>query len=170
MRTGSRILMILIGILFAVVVTTLVRPGVLAQPIPSNDVAGAWHYRSFLNESKQVPDLNTILFGEGDLVLDESPTGILNGTGDFGGGDTVKLQGLVTHGNWITVRFQGIGTGASNKDWLYDYVGVLVPQWPNGNNQVQAICGSVVRSAPHSKGSGGMVSSGRVASFIAVKK
>jgi hypothetical protein len=137
---------------------------------PSNDVTGAWHYRSFLNESKQVSDLNTILFGEGDFMLDESASGTLSGTGDFGGGDTMRYQGSVTHGNWITVRFEGVGNGPKNKDWLYDYVGVVVPQWPNGVNQVQTIVGSVVRSAPHSNGSGGITPAGRVASFIAVKK
>ena len=124
------------------------------MPAP-NDVAGSWHYRSFLNESKAVPDLNTILFGEGDLTLAESATSELSGTGDFGGGLTMSYRGSATHSGWVTVRFQGVGTGASNKDWLYDYVGVLVPQWPNGTGQVQAIVGSVVRSAPHSNGSGG---------------
>ncbi len=145
--------------------------GLSAQQLPPpNDVAGSWHYRSFINESKPVSDLNTILFGEGDLVLDESKPGVLSGTGDFGGGDTMRYEGTVTHGGWITVRFQGVGTGAKNKDWLYDYVGVVVPQWPNGLSQVQTIVGSVVRSAPHSNGSGGTAPAGRVASFIAVKR
>ncbi len=137
---------------------------------PPNDVAGTWHYRSFINESNTVSDLNAILFGEGDLVLDESPTGTLSGAGDFGGGDVMRYQGSVNHSSWITVRFQGVGTGTKNKDWLYDYVGVVVPQWPNGVNQVQTIVGSVVRSAPHSNDSGGTSAAGRVASFIAVKK
>ena len=137
---------------------------------PPNDVVGNWHYRSFLNEPKAVTDLNSILFGEGDLVFNESPVGTLVGTGDFGGGDTMKYQGVVTHGGVVSVRFQGIGTGAANKDWLYDYIGTVIPAWPNGVNQVQVIVGSVVRSAPHSNGSGGMVAAGRVGSFIAVRK
>jgi hypothetical protein len=139
----------------------------LASP---NDVTGAWHYRSFLNEPKQVPDLNKILFGEGDLILEESPTGTISGTGDFGDGDTMSFRGSVNHGNWITVRIQGVGTGPNNKDWLYDYVGVVIPPWPNGTNQVQALVGSVVRSAPHSNGSGGVVPAGRVASFFALRR
>jgi hypothetical protein len=139
-------------------------------PAAPNDVVGSWHYRSFLNENKQVSDLNTILFGEGDLTFEEAPPGVLTGTGDFGGGLTMKYQGSVVHAGGITVRFQGVGAGASNKDWLYDYVGVLVPQWPNGVGQVPAIVGSVVRSAPHSNGSGGTAAPGRVASFIAVKR
>jgi hypothetical protein len=136
----------------------------------ANDIVGGWHYRSFLNNPQKVSDLNTLLFGEGDFVLDESRTGQLVGTGDFGGGDTVKFQGSVTHGSLITVRFQGVGTGPGNGDWLYDYLGVFVPAWPNGLGQVPAIVGSVVRSAPHSSGSGGIAQAGKVGSFIAVKK
>lgn len=135
-----------------------------------NDATGIWHYRSLINQPKQVSDLNSILFGEGDLTLNEAPDGVLNGTGNFGSGLTMRYKGSVNHGGWITVRFQGVGTGTTNKDWLYDYAGVVVPQWPNGVNQVQAIVGSVVRSAPHSNGSGGTSPPGVVASFIAVRK
>jgi hypothetical protein len=171
MRRVFRASMLALAIIASVLVAPSLQLRSSAQQLtPPNDVTGAWHYRSFLNESKQVSDLNTILFGEGDLMLDESTPGTLSGTGDFGGGDTMRYQGSVTHGDWITVRFQGVGTGPKNKDWLYDYVGVIVPQWPNGVGQVQAIVGSVVRSAPHSNGSGGTSPAGRVASFIAVKK
>jgi hypothetical protein len=139
--------------------------------LPSpNDAVGSWHYRSFLNNPQKVSDLNTILFGEGDFVFEELTNGQLAGTGDFGGGDTVKFQGAVAHGSLTTIRFQGIGTGSSNSDWLYDYLGVILPQWPNGVSQVLAIVGTVVRSAPHSNGSGGVAAAGRVASFVAVKK
>jgi hypothetical protein len=139
--------------------------------VPSpNDIVGTWHYRSFLNNPQKVNDLNTLLFGEGDFVLDESPIGQLVGSGDFGGGDTVKFQGAVTHSALITVRFQGVGAGPGNSDWLYDYLGVLLPAWHNGVGEVPAIVGSVVRSAPHSNGSGGVAQAGKVGSFVAVKK
>src|SRR4051812_35106009 len=131
-----------------------------AQSPAPNDVTGSWHYRSFVNEPSQVPDINKILFGEGDLTFQESATGILQGTGDFGDGDTMSYQGTVARGSWITIRIQGVGTGAKNKDWLYDYVGIIVPSWPNGTNQRQALVGSVVRSAPHSNGAGGTVPAG----------
>jgi hypothetical protein len=144
--------------------------GQSAKLSPPNDIVGGWHYRSFLNNPQKVSDLNTLLFGEGDFTFDESPAGQLVGTGDFGGGDTVKFQGSVTHGSLITIRFQGAGTGSGNSDWLYDYLGVFVPAWPNGAGQVPAIVGSVVRSAPHSSGSGGIAQAGKVGSFIAVKK
>ena len=142
-----------------------------AASLPSpNDATGEWHYRSFINEPKAVPDINTILFGEGDFALVEAPNGVLKGTGDFGGGDTMAFYGSFSHGYRVTVRFQGVGTGAGITDWLYDYVGVVVPRWHNGVQQVQAIVGSVVRSAPHANGSGGTAPAGRVASFIAVRK
>ncbi len=140
------------------------------QWVSPNDVTGDWHYRSFLNDPTAITDLNKILFGEGDFALQESPIGVLSGTGDFGGGDTVKFEGSVTHGSLTTIRLQGTGTGARNKDWLYDYLGIVVPEWSNGVGQVKAIVGSVVRSAPHGNGSGGIAPAGRVASFIAVKK
>lgn len=133
------------------------------------DLGGAWRYRSFFDEPKHVKDVNSLLFGEADLVLEQSPSGVLTGSGDFGGGNTMKFQGLVTHDSLLTVRFQGIGTGTNNKDWFYDYVGVLVPHWSNGLNQVPVLVGSVVRSAPHSNGAGGTLPAGRVASFIAIK-
>ena len=138
--------------------------------LPPNDLVGGWYYRSFLNDPQKIPNLNALLFGEGDFMLDESPLGRLSGTGDFGGGDTVRFQGTVLHGSLITIRFQATGTGPSNGDWLYDYLGILVPRWPNGVAQVPSIVGTVVRSAPHSNGAGGISPAGTVASFIAVKK
>src|SRR5947209_6687294 len=73
-----------------------------AATLPSpNDVAGVWHYRSFINNPHKVTDLNTLLFGEGDFTLEEEPLGDLVGTGDFGGGDTVKFRGTVTHGSLL---------------------------------------------------------------------
>src|SRR5579863_5498048 len=94
-------------------------PKLLAQSakiVPPNDIVGGWHYRSFLNNPQKVADLNTLLFGEGDFIFDESPSGQLTGTGDFGDGDTVKFLGSVTHGTLLTVRFQGVGTGSGNRD------------------------------------------------------
>jgi hypothetical protein len=135
-----------------------------------NDLTGLWHYRSFRNRTDVIPDANKLLFGEGDLSLTESQIGNLGGAGDFGDGDTMSYVGVVSRGTGVTVRFQGRGTGKGNSDWLYDYWGVLVPEWPNGVNQVTAIVGSVVRSAPHGDGSGGVALPGLVASFIVLKK
>jgi hypothetical protein len=165
----------LLGVVNAVWITTILGGphqlfGQSSKLAPPNDIVGGWHYRSFLNNPQKLNDINGLLFGEGDFILGETATGQLVGTGDFGGGDAVKFQGSVTHGTLLAVRFQGIGTGSGNSDWVYDYLGVLVPSWPNGVGQVPAIVGSVVRSAPHSNGSGGVAQAGKVGSFIAVKK
>jgi hypothetical protein len=143
--------------------------GTFVDRSPGTDITGSWHYRSFNNLSKPVPDLDSLVFGEGDFELDESPIGLLKGSGDFGGGLTVSLSGSVTHGSLLVVRFQATGTGLNNKDWLYDYIGILVPPWSNGVNQVPALVGSVVRSAPHSSGTG-IAPAGRTGSFVAVRK
>jgi hypothetical protein len=139
--------------------------------LPSaNQIVGAWHYRSFVNNPQEVTDLNTILFGEGDFTLDEAPIGQLSGVGDFGGGDTVRFEGAVTHGFLTTTRFRGVGTGSLNSDWLYDYLGILVSPWPNGAGQIPTINGTVVRSAPRSNGAGGISPAGTVASFVALRR
>lgn len=51
---------------------------------------------------------------------------------------------------------------------LYDYLGFVVPAWPNGINQVPAITGAIVRTVPHASGTGGVAPAGVVCSWIAV--
>ena len=57
------------------------------------------------------------------------------------------------------------------EEWIYDYIGWLVPVWPNSNAQLEraAMVGSVVRTVPHSS-NGGTAPAGVVASFYAVKQ
>ena len=62
-------------------------------------------------------------------------------------------------------RFQGSGT-IGGEPWVYDYTGYLVPVWPHGVDQTDAIVGSVVRTVAHSNG---QAEAGCVASFIAVR-
>jgi hypothetical protein len=70
----------------------------------------------------------------------------------------------------MQVRFQGKGI-VSGEEWIYDYIGWLVPVWPNSdaNKQRPAIAGSVVRTIPHSS-NGGIAPAGVVASFYAVRQ
>jgi hypothetical protein len=70
----------------------------------------------------------------------------------------------------MQVRFQGKGL-VNGEQWVYDYTGWLVPAWPNSDATLQraAIIGSVVRTVPHSSGSGGTSPAGVVASFYAVQ-
>jgi hypothetical protein len=131
--------------------------------------AGSWHYRSFKNIPKAVDDWNTLAFAEGDFTFDDAAVGRFSGSANFGsdgqGGEyTMSFTGNSGLGSPMTVRFQGVGTGAHNKDWDYDYIGFFVPQWPNGVDQLDAIVGSIVRSKPH-----GTSPAGFVASFILLR-
>lgn len=56
---------------------------------------------------------------------------------------------------------------SSGEEWVYDYLGYLVPVWPNGVDQRPAIVGSIVRTKPHSMGN---APAGYVAQWIAVKQ
>lgn len=141
----------------------------LILPGPANDIKGTWHYRSFHNETREIP-ASDLLFAEGDFELDEPTIGELKGKADFGGGFTMEFSGTVVHAAGLSVRFEGKGTGPTNKDWHYDYWATMAPRWPNGIDQVMALVGTVVRSAPHRNSSGSISPAGKVASFIAVKK
>ena len=134
-----------------------------------NPFVGSWTYRSLLND----PDINTqfndLEFGRGILVIEEAPQQVLRGT--IGGqGWSLNLHGSRGYGSPMEIRFQGKGL-VSGEEWIYDYVGWLVPVWPNSNDTLQraAIVGSVERAIPHSSGSGGVAPAGVVASFYAVR-
>jgi hypothetical protein len=126
-----------------------------------NPFVGRWTYRSFHND----PELSRPPFGTGTLVLDEPDYGRLSGS--LGGeGWNLSLVGGYTYGNPFALRFQGSGDNRGQR-WVYDYVGYLVPIWPNGVDQRPAIVGSVIRTVAHNNG---QASAGYVASFIAVKQ
>ena len=127
--------------------------------------AGSWSYRSFRNDPDLSKDFNDLRFGAGKLELTESEFGRLSGS--LGGeGWNLNLVGGYTYGNPFSLRFQGSGE-IGGEMWVYDYVGYLVPIWPNGVDQGPAIVGSVIRTVPHSSG---QAKAGYVASFIAVKQ
>jgi hypothetical protein len=133
-----------------------------------NPFVGSWTYRSFLNDPAIDTPFNDLEFGRGTIVIEEAPMASLKGT--IGGpGWSLTLRGARTYGDPMHVRFQGVGVVGGEK-WIYDYQGYLVPDWPNGVNQVAAIVGSVIRTIPHSGGNPGTVNpAGVVCSFYAVK-
>ena len=90
--------------------------------------------------------------------------------GTIGGpGWSLALDGARSYGSPMHARFQGTGI-IGGEQWVYDYEGYLVPNWPNGVGQVPAIVGSVIRTIPHSGSQPGTVNpAGVVASFYAVK-
>ncbi len=139
----------------------------MSEPGSSNVYAGSWSYRSWLND----PDLNTqpaqLLFGSGTIRIEEAPPHILTGT-IGGSGWQLELHGSRSYGDPGTVRFRGKGI-VDGAEWIYDYVGYLVPQWPNGVDQRTAMVGSIVRAIPHPSGKGGVAPAGVVASWYAVR-
>jgi hypothetical protein len=83
----------------------------------------------------------------------------------MGGNYRLEMTGTVGDGTHSSVRMTGVGKSDPASGWIYDYIGYLVPTWPNGVDQVPAIIGSVIRTMPHGPGAAGVV-----ASFIAVRQ
>jgi hypothetical protein len=133
-----------------------------------NPFVGSWTYRSLLNDPDVTTAFNDLEFGRGTIVIDEAPMQSLTGT--IGGpGWSLALKGARSYGNPMHARFEGKGI-VNGEQWIYDYQGYLVPDWPNGVGQVAAIVGSVIRTIPHSGSQPGTVNpAGVVASFYAVK-
>lgn len=134
-----------------------------------NPFVGSWTYRSLLNNPDGSVDFDKLEFGEGTIAIHDGPPELLTGT--IGGdGWQLDLHGSRGYGSPAQVRFQGVGL-VGGEQWIYDYIGWLVPVWPNSTAKLQqpAIVGSVVRTIPHSSGDGGVAPAGVVASFYAVK-
>jgi hypothetical protein len=133
-----------------------------------NPFVGSWTYRSFINNPDINKSFNDLEFGLGTIVIEAAPMQALKGT--IGGpGWSLTLKGARSYGNPMHVRFQGVGDVGGAK-WIYDYEGYLVPDWPNGVDQVPAIVGSVIRTIPHpGKTPGSINPAGVVASFYAVR-
>ena len=133
-----------------------------------NPFVGTWTYRSFLNDADVNKAFNDLEFGRGTIVIEEAPMQSLKGT--IGGPTwSLTLKGARAYGNPMHARFQGVGQ-VKGEQWIYDYEGYLVPDWPNGVDQIAAIVGSVIRTIPHSGDQPGTVNpAGVVASFYAVK-
>ena len=131
-----------------------------------NPFAGSWTYRSLINNPDVNTDFNDLEFGRGTLTLTADAFDTLGGT--IGGpGWSLALHGSIAYGSPMQIRFQGKGI-VDKEEWIYDYIGWLVPVWPNSTaeQQVPAIAGSIVRTIPHS---GGKAKAGVVASWYAVR-
>ena len=128
---------------------------------------GTWTYRSFLNN----PDLSVtpdkLLFGDGNIRIDPAPDGVFKGL-IYGPGWQLDLFGSIQYGTPATVWFRGTGI-VGGAEWIYDYLGYLVPTMPEGKNQVPAFVGSVTRAIPHPGDQGATNPAGVVCSFYAVK-
>ncbi len=135
-----------------------------------NPFVGTWTYRSLLNDPDINTDFDKLEFGRGNIVIEEAAPELLTGT--IGGdGWSLALHGSRAYGSPMQVRFQGKGL-VGGEEWIYDYIGWLVPVWPNSDATLQraAIVGSVTRTIPHSSSGGGTAPAGVVASFYAVRQ
>jgi len=138
----------------------------------ANVLFGVWTYRSFYNKTDSVKTLNDLLLAEGQIVFETAADGAIRGELTFPGSDArLTLVGSLQTGVPTTARFQGVGDDSTSaKGWIYDYLCYLVPSWPNGQGQVAALVGSVIRTVPHA-GSGGTIRpAGAVYSFVAVNR
>jgi hypothetical protein len=142
----------------------------------TNPFVGTWTYRSLLNDPALAgsPDKNPkawadLFFGYGTIVIKEGkvPEELVGTIG--GEGWSLNLHGSMAPGNPGQVRFQGKGV-VSGAEWIYDYIGWLVPVWPSSTADLQrrALVGSIVRTIPHPSGNGGTAPAGVVASWYAV--
>jgi len=138
----------------------------------TQDLAGKWTYRSFINTADLVGGdpqkaLN-LIFGEGVFTFALSGD-MLTGDLDMGGGYVLDLKGTVqpaTERAPLTVQISGAGrANTPTAGWEYDYHANLAYRWPNGVNQAAALVGDTIRAKVHDGGAAGFV-----ASFIAVKQ
>jgi hypothetical protein len=139
------------------------------MPANANPFLGTWTYRSLLNDPDLATAFDALEFGRGTLVIEDAPEPSLRGT--LGGpGWSLALRGSRSYGNPMQVRFQGKGL-VNGEQWVYDYIGWLVPVWPNSTDTLDrpAIVGSIVRTVPHAGSGGGTNPAGVVASFYAVR-
>ena len=131
---------------------------------------GTWTYRSFLSDPDLDASFNSLQFGKGNIDIEEAPMQTLEGR-IYGPGWELNLKGSITYGNPFALRFEGKGI-VGGAEWIYDYIGYLVSEWPNGVDQRPAIVGSIVRTIPHPTGPNGesTAPAGVVAQWIAVKQ
>jgi hypothetical protein len=135
-----------------------------------NPFVGTWTYRSLLNDPNPKTTFDKLEFGLGEIKLKAASFDSLTGTIGQAGQWSLKLQGSLAYGTPMQIRMQGKGV-IGGAEWIYDYIGWLVPPWPNANPSLErpAIVGSVIRTIPHPSGNGGVAPAGFVASFYAVK-
>lgn len=129
-------------------------------------LTGKWTYRSFLNDPDLSTEFNALEFGRGTITIYQAPMGVLKGS--IGGpGWSLNLRGSINYGDPYSLRFQGKGV-VGGEQWIYDYIAYAIKPWPDGVNQVPAMTGSIVRTIPHSSGTGGTAPAGVVCSWFAV--
>jgi len=144
--------------------TSLAQPG--AFP-PVDPLIGRWTYRSLINDPDISKDFNSLEFGRGELLVEYVLPGLFIGRLVFSDTYQFRLQGALIPGFPAILRFQGVGDAPDSQDQVYDYLGFLVPPWPQGVDQRPAIVGSTIRTVAHDEGK---ARAGVVTTFVALKR
>jgi hypothetical protein len=132
-----------------------------------NPLVGRWTYRSFINDAEISKGFDSLEFGRGELLIEYITQGMFIGRLIFGDDYQFGLYGVANFTDTPTLRFQGFGDASDSQNQVYDYLGCLMPYWPQGIDQRPTIVGSVVRTVPHDEGK---ARAGVVSSFIALKR
>ena len=146
------------------------NPEITANNKVPDILLGTWTYRSFLSNPDLKADFDSLEFGRGIIEIIPAEMQTVNGR-IYGPGWQLDLTGSINYGDPFSLRFQGKGV-VGEAQWMYDYLGYLVPNWMNGQQQVPALVGSIVRAIPHPTGPNGKSTApaGVVAQWIAVKQ
>lgn len=104
---------------------------------------GLWTYQSWNNDGNLATALNNIAFGSGYIRVDTSAETEFKGRvyGPASYTDPTpcrpqhswqfKFNGSANYSASFIVHLQGKRVNGGN-EWIYDYVGYLVPSWQNG--------------------------------------
>jgi len=135
-------------------------------------LTGTGDYRSFLNNpstANSPDDAAALIFGEGDLdIIGATPGGTFAASLCFGGGAVMDLTGTVGaegHRPNPYLRQPCGPCRPADPDYCYDYLFYVVPGWPQGVDQRDALVGRVVRAADR-----GTARKGATASTITVRR
>ena len=165
-------------------------PTTPSQSATGHPLEGEWTYRALLNEPNKSVPLDQLELGKGTLHIDavESLTGRFHGRLMIEEGTTeapLQIEGMVSDGQPPRLRFRGKGTGASNKDWLYDYLGYQLPDdlkfvaprdwFPDHDaeeslGRLLTLTGQVVRVKDHPGSDGEVHPAGQMGTWYAIKK
>jgi hypothetical protein len=128
------------------------------------NISGSYIYRSLLNDKSVQTEFSDLEFGRGVMNITHAD-GVVKGTFSMGEGFEMTMEGTVfTTDKKSYLKMTGYGVpGTATDKWVYDYVGLVVPVWPNAVKQVSTITGSVIRTADH-----GQAKAGATATFYMV--
>jgi hypothetical protein len=129
---------------------------------------GKWTYRSYYNIPNPDVSGDKLELGEGTLMINPSESAEGPVTGKiYGDGWELEITGDRRFGNPVTLKLRGKGE-VNGHPWIYDYLCYVVPEIPEGKEQVPAMVGAVTRVIEHPGSDGTPHRAGEVGSFYAV--